>query len=86
MFLLPSIYWLCVHFHMSTLEQSFMGYKIYNVTLLGIVLHLFMLMVRMDSKSFQNVHSIIHHVQLVNLTLKKEFSLFLAILCPSLCI
>jgi hypothetical protein len=48
MFLLPSIYWLCVHSHLSSLKQSFMGYKIYNVTLSGIALHLFMLMACMD--------------------------------------
>jgi hypothetical protein len=40
MFLLPFVYWLCVHSHLSTLEQSFMGYKIRNVTLLGIALQL----------------------------------------------
>jgi hypothetical protein len=50
MFFLLFIYWLCVHSHLSTLEQSFMGYRICNVTLSIIVLHLFMLMACMDSK------------------------------------
>jgi hypothetical protein len=48
MFLLPFVYWLCVHSHLSTREQSFMGYKIYNVTLSGYIMHLFMVMACMD--------------------------------------
>jgi protein-S-isoprenylcysteine O-methyltransferase Ste14 len=33
MFILPFVYWLCVHSHLSTSKQSFMEYKICNVTL-----------------------------------------------------
>ncbi len=36
------------------------------------------------SKNVHMLHSIIHHVQLFNFMLNKEFSSFLGILCPSL--
>jgi hypothetical protein len=50
MFFLPFVYWLYVHSHLNTLEESLMGYKICNVTLSKIALHCFMLMACMDSK------------------------------------
>jgi hypothetical protein len=37
-------------------------------------------------RQISNAHFVIHHVQLVNLTLNKKLSSFLAILCPSFCI